>query len=829
MLIRCCVANRPPPPSPFETTRPPPRDIRSTAEPAEQQNGQGKARSYSEQDARTRLARASLRTVQKHKPAASYPIYSPISQQRGIAPASASLPWIPATMDPTRQFPRPPSSASLTSRSSFDSRHKSPLSISSSIDDESSRTSEDTSYSDISSKNEFLASKHSIPPTAIPGKQIPQEGVPTYARYGAGGEGRQQSQLTLLPPQRMMKTTATSMAVSRTQNTVRGEGFQKLPEEILLVVLAELRKSHVGVGSLSCATCWMRDATNLSLSCQKWWRAAKSVLYEDIQLIGSDSILHTKKKYKVKYGTRLKLLRRTLRSRLDLAQYVKSLKIPTTPDAAVTQKEQDEYSDLVASVIMACTNLERLPGFYPTYNHEFTKLAHALSTRPKLTEKVWMIDASPFQRQRRLDTSNDALAPVLAPSSLLPEQCVDFLGHHSRWAHLKTLFLHCNPGGTIDSLLFTEVFYSLPSLETLHVSSFSATSFNDETLLSLPSLKCLRLDNLPGISAEGLSKYGSPVRTDSLTSLSLVSLPLLSLPVLTRLFSHLKSLTHFTISQAPSPSLDIGDEIYLHPYMASQTLQYLHWEFTNPEDDKATEILSKAITFGGFPALRTLRAPTDHDGMLQKLCKPRERIELAADKYRHMGVAQLSHSQSLPSQSPTKSTFSNHSQTNSLASNFVKSPTRSTFSLSLDKSSQSSQPSEPDITTREIGMSLATARRMAQHRMDIAITQPKFHIILWDPDGQFLERSALGGFLGQVESNIFYSLKPDIDGMDEAVVGVEGPGGLLDLGEEVSVRDGCTGSWNLDVSGAKKKGKDRERWWHTERGRWRDVPLEKFF
>jgi hypothetical protein len=129
-------------------------------------------------------------------------------------------------------------------------------------------------------------------------------------------------------------------------------------------------------------------------------------------------------------------------------------------------------------------------------------------------------------------------------------------------------------------------------------------------------------------------------------------------------------------------------------------------------------------------------------------------------------------------------------------------------------------------------MSLVTARRMAQNRIEEASRQPKFHIIIWDEDGQFVERFAVGGFIGDIRSKIFYSLKPDIDGMDEAVVMVDGVGGLLDGGEETNLRDGCTGSWNLSSAEQGKKGRDgsgKQRWWHTERGRWREVPLGKFF
>jgi hypothetical protein len=134
--------------------------------------------------------------------------------------------------------------------------------------------------------------------------------------------------------------------------------------------------------------------------------------------------------------------------------------------------------------------------------------------------------------------------------------------------------------------------------------------------------------------------------------------------------------------------------------------------------------------------------------------------------------------------------------------------------------------------TCEKGMSLAIARRMAQQRIDHASTQPKFHIIIWDEDGQFVERYAVGGFMGMIESKVHYSLKPDVDVMDESIVHVEGAGGLLDAGEEMNSKDGCTGNWNLEAGTKGKnggKGQGKDRWWHSERGRWRELPLEKFF
>ncbi|KAG0649624.1 hypothetical protein D0Z07_4043 [Hyphodiscus hymeniophilus] len=826
------------------------RDLLS-ADALEQQSGDWglhtqvkKVRRFSDQDLKTRSARASVVTIQSHRSTTSYPFYSP-SQASNLSYLSSPrfLPsGIRAGMDPPRLQARPVSSTS--SRSSFDSRHRSPLSISSSMNYESSRSSVDSSYS-ANAKLEFLATQ------APAYQESPENGrrpfvesiAPAYSRYGAGARGRHQSQTTLITPQRISRgptspTSPTSFGMKFTPRTP-GEMFKKLPQEILLVILGELKKSHLEVGSLSCSTCWMRDVTNLGISCRKWWGAARIALYEDIQLNGTDSAQHMKKKFKVKYGTRLKLLRRTLTTRPDVAQLVKCLKVPAMPNGMKTKKEQEEYVDLAASLIMACPNLEQFPSFYPAYDHEFSRIVHALSTRNKLTERVWIINPSPFQRQRRyaFDKDSDSLTPILAPGLLLPEQCIEILNYHMRWPNLKTLFLHCNPGGTIDSLLFTDIFNSLPALEHLHVSSFPAPSFNDSTLTSLPPLRSLRLDNLPGITATGLSHYAAATCSDVLTHLSLISVPLLSLPVLARLFSHLVSLTHFTISQAASPALPIGVDIFLHPYLASRTLQHLHWEFTNPDDDNATDILGKSIAFNGFPALRNIRAPTDFDGTLQKLCKPRYKIELPGDRYRNMGPASsyngLPHSQSFPSMppSPARSAFSlGHGPQGSISSSFVKSPTRSTFSLTMDHSH--SHNLYDDDETRSASMSLVTARRMAQNRIDTACKQPEFDIIVWDDCGKPAERFAVGGFIGDINSKIFYNLTPDIDGMDESVVTIDGIGGLLDAGEEMNPRDGCTGSWNLRMATQGKNGRTgggKEKWWHTERGRWREVPLGKFF
>src|SRR5437762_1912411 len=117
--------------------------------------------------------------------------------------------------------------------------------------------------------------------------------------------------------------------------------------------------------------------------------------YGQVWIVGSDSGLHTKKKFKMKYGCRLKLLRRTLRENPSLAVFVRELKVPDLLGSlSIESEDRRKYLDVVASIVMCCPSLERLVGFYPTYSHEFDRLRHALSTRTKLQEHVWIIGDS---------------------------------------------------------------------------------------------------------------------------------------------------------------------------------------------------------------------------------------------------------------------------------------------------------------------------------------------------------------------------------------------------------------------------------------------------
>lgn len=145
---------------------------------------------------------------------------------------------------------------------------------------------------------------------------------------------------------------------------------------------------------------------------------------------------------------------------------------------------------------------------------------------------------------------------------------------------------------------------------------------------------------------------------------------------------------------------------------------------------------------------------------------------------------------------------------------------------------------------------LHQARLAAQTRLERARRFPRFFIDVIDERGMVVEKFGVGAFMGTVGSQIHYVLTPDVGGTDEGgglvsvkdmvgdcgealVVGAadeksakkgskrEKGGEKVESGE-AKTREGCIGLWNAHSFDAVDK-KDKERWYHTERGRWRGV------
>ena len=357
---------------------------------------------------------------------------------------------------------------------------------------------------------------------------------------------------------------------------------------------------------------------NVALVNSIWNHVARSILYEHIQIDGPDSTTQLKK-HRSQFGARLKLLRRTLREKKALANLVCTLRVW---NPQLSEQSLPQYLDLVASVVMACPNLEALTGIYPVYDHTFSRLNHALASRAKLKQHVWILGEN--------DEITDRSYWRLPPGLMSPDQAFLFLSAHRSWGDLATLIMHAQENAILENNVFVSLFPLLPSLEHLSVSSFDSDDFNDSTILALPPLGSLRLASLPGVSSTGIASLTYPGLQDSLTSLSLISLPVGSLLSVSKLLSSL-SLQRFTISQDTSPTIP-PDTVILHPLLASKSLRHLHWDIYNTTSDTATSHLAASIFLGAFPSLLTVRAPSD-PGTLQSLCAPRAQIISSGDRF----------------------------------------------------------------------------------------------------------------------------------------------------------------------------------------------------
>ncbi|KAL2866740.1 uncharacterized protein BJX67DRAFT_126346 [Aspergillus lucknowensis] len=427
--------------------------------------------------------------------------------------------------------------------------------------------------------------------------------------------------------------------------------FKRVPQEVYESILDQLECLHTGPSQSGCTTCFQRDLHALSLTCRPWEKAVRARLYNRIHVVGSDSPAQLKK-YRLKRGSRLKLLRRTLRERKLLANLVLELRVPQVDLIFTTGKhtaQWQEYRDLVASVVMVCPNLERLLGLTIPFNHEFDRLTHALSTRRKLKEHTWILCEA-------TETSEASPRSTSCPGSLGPLQMFEFLDYHASWTNLETLMLYGLNRTALEPSVFLRMLDLLPSLRNLCVSNFDDDAFADSALLCLPALETLRLENLPGVTDAGLTQYASRPESLTLKSFVLIEPNIDSLLVISKILASLRSLERFKIVQTNKcPTLNT-DGIVFQPLLASSSLKFIHWDVACPNPTTAltrldfapfvkplkhTETpnshLAQSILSGGFPHLDAVRAPSDIEppGALQAVCQPipRGQALLQPDRY----------------------------------------------------------------------------------------------------------------------------------------------------------------------------------------------------
>ncbi|KAJ8114193.1 hypothetical protein OPT61_g3873 [Boeremia exigua] len=548
--------------------------------------------------------------------------------------------------------------------------------------------------------------------------------------------------------------------------------FKNLPREVYDCIVAQLEEIHLQQEQ-ACPSCYLKDLHSLSLTNRNWDRAATLQMYGQVYVIGHEDHLQSPKA-KFRGPGRLKLLRRTLRERPLLARRVRELHLADLQTLYQQASiEREEIVNLVASLVMACPSLERLVGFHVPFTRNFDRLSYALATRSKLRERVWLLSEpeDDYSDGEDDDKFNNYYLAARDPIE-------HFLNLNSGHSLLTTLVLHSTPCEYTPALNFRAIigtFRQLPMLQHLSISNLPATSFTSLALNALPPrLRSLRLENLPGINDKGLQKFITSHLSTSIEKLTLINLELSSLITVTNILSeHLSRLQRFTLAQYRTP--DLGSRISI-PNLSCSSLQFLHVEFrsqaspaidpfsaksrksmefpfrnSEPISCLATSLLATNIREGAFPALRKVRVPYDPQGLIQAVCRPRATALLPSDtslfthpmqKSGPHGYAIMVDTHVSKTQSPGIRESSHIVPLSPRADSAIDSPT-------LDTSPSSS------------ALSPSKARLAAQARILAARKVPLVTVRVQDPEGVVRIDTGIGGFIGDIKSNVSYDLRPD--------------------------------------------------------------------
>ncbi|RMX74777.1 hypothetical protein D0869_12265 [Hortaea werneckii] len=437
------------------------------------------------------------------------------------------------------------------------------------------------------------------------------------------------------------------------------------------------------------------DLKVLSLVDKRWHRIAREHLYRDIW-VPSDEDLRRRYSLFFRRRSRLDLLRRTLKASQALAYMVRRLHITTglaTDLSTETGHTARRNASLVAlaSIVELCPNLEQLSGYYwLDQGASSAGLLEALARCSGLKQHIWVF-------------GNENM-PDLGPGVML--DC------HNGWVQLDTLVLCSNEGFRLGAGSISALVQRLPRLKHLMLSGLDRLDFHNGTLLSLPSVKSLRLDHLEGISKQGIEQLSVSRLSISLENLSLVGLELTSLRTLQSLIANAVRLRHFTFVQDTSPEFQPGMESTSSlKGLDSKTLEYLHWDALIP--GSGTILVANSIASGRLPALHKVKVPCDYEGAIQTLCRP-----IAPER---------------------------------LTSEDVELLARLSGSERYERN-------------------LRLAQIQAQRRIRECRRQPSFNVVVQDEDQTVSAQYMIGSFIGNVDSKIEYSLESGVEGSHSALV-----------------------------------------------------------
>ena len=471
--------------------------------------------------------------------------------------------------------------------------------------------------------------------------------------------------------------------------------FEQLPHEIYSCILGYLLATYTDGPKVDLSG-RKRAIRTICLTSKRWAKVGIEHMYRDLWLPSSATGNKRARRFSMaKPKSRLELLLRTLDEAPSVRLLIRRIHITEALarelDGIDTSNAQRKAAhNMIREVVETCTEAELVTGYNPPATLEHAEWYKLLFSRPRINAHAWSLD-------------------LRKPPVFSMGRFTDF---HEKWQRLETLVL-CKTDSS-DSVLglgiISALTNSLRSLRHLMISGFGKDDFHNGTLFALKPLRSLRLENLEGVTDQGIFQLSQSRNAFSLESLSLIGLELASMRTIQALLENMPRLRRFRLVQDASPTLLMGSGSQnRRNALGSASLEYLHWDTLLP--GPATESLAQSIKTGSFPSLRTLKALCDPNGSLQALCRPILGRPLTTDDL--------------------------------------------TFLDTIDQ----------DRYTR----SLRLSRLQAHLRVRDTQSQPSVNIVVSDEEKQIQQTDVIGSYVGDVMSKVEYVLEPDVQGEQEAL------------------------------------------------------------
>lgn len=520
----------------------------------------------------------------------------------------------------------------------------------------------------------------------------PRQGKPRYYSFD------QPPTLTQTPWE-VDRSKRTSQ-LQRTRHQLPARVFEHLPHEIYSCILGHLEATYTDGATIDVSG-QKRALRTICLTSKRWAKVGIEHLYRDLWLPSSTTSHKRARRFSItRPKSRLELLVRTLSEAPSLSFLIRRIHVTGAlarelGNNVTSQGQHRVAYRLLRDVVEMCTEVELITGYNPPATREYAEWHKLLFSRDRINSHAWLLD-------------------LMHSQIFSMGQFVDL---HGKWEWLETLVL-CktdSSDGAVGPGIIAAVTTRLWSLKHLMISGFNKQDFHNGTLLALKPLQSLRLENLDGMTDQGIFQLSQSRNAFSLESLSLIGLELASLRTIQALLTNLTRLRRFRLVQNTSPTLLIGGGLHnRRNNLASPTLQHLHWDtlISGP----ATDSLAHSLKSDLFPRLQTLKAPSDPDGNLQALCRP-----------------------------------------------ILRQPITSSDLAFLASTDQ-------DRYTR----SLRLSRLQAQLRVRETRRRPSLSVVVSDEESKTRQTHVIGAYLGDVRSGVEYVLEPDIEGDAEALAPLGG-------------------------------------------------------